>query len=1119
MSLSLSLVRSLRELLAPIELALKSPRDLALLAEKLGWRVDGVLEGTSILDDVAGLSALVSSLTALLARLETGDGEPGTLVAEALDLADEVFAALTALADPPDVSRLVAPFDDPAFWQETALRLPEVLLHDWLLKSHPVVYRLLDLGGAVVVTAGDEQRLARRTVDLKAAWQLVADPLGHLAMTYGWGGDFEHEALLGRLHRLAQELEVDGRLASVRTHLDEALFHGTAGASVMELLAAIHVGYTRDGAATFALSGLVVPAPLSGRGEPDGLFLSTELIGSAAGTHEIRDGWTLDVNAAADASGAVGVLLHPSGARLRGDAPSIDAALTLTGQPETPWILFGDPEGLRLQLSALKLGLSTKGSAAAPEVLVDVAIGDSPSNGLELVIDPTEGDAFLADVLGGAPLVIPAGLSGRWSSKDGLTVDGSAGLEITKRLGTAIGPLRIDEIRLRLGIGTAGFEAIAAVSAGVEIGPIAAVVDDVGVRLAVAEAATRNRGNLGPLDVELGLKPPTGLGLSLDAGGIVSGGGYLEHDADAGRYAGTAEVGILGTGLTATGVLLTQMPAGGWSLFLSLGLELPFVPLPFGFTLNGVGGLVGINRALDAEALGDAVRSGALDAVLFPDDPIRDGPLIVSQIDEVFPPALGQHVFGPMVKIGWGGTLVELDLAVVIQVPVLKIALLGELTSIKPSREAPLLTLRLAVAGVADFVAGTLSADASLTGSRLLQYTLTGDAAYRQATKSDPYFLLSVGGFNKRFVPSTPVPSLQRVGIALDTGEDLQIQLGAYFAIASNTVQFGAAITVWAKALGFVLEGGTSFDALITLAPFGFVVDVEAWVTISAGQHELMGVRLEGTFKGPNPFRVKASATFKFLGAEKEFPIDAKIGGHKDEEPVETADVMEELRMSLTGDGAWAEVPSTAAPVGLLDAPSGTELSLLPSSSVDVRQRVVPLGLRLDHFGAMRVGTPDRFDMRPIVDGSPQPQAPVTDAFAAAQFFERTEAEKLTSPSFETFDSGVRFGGDATLHGDAKDLEPGYEEIVLEAADPTKDVTRSRGKPASGLARPRGGHAAKSAARFELIEERYVVVAKGEANPDRAALTPTTWAEAKKALAQKANAPAHHIVPWSSLPS
>ena len=69
------------------------------------------------------------------------------------------------------------------------------------------------------------------------------------------------------------------------------------------------------------------------------------------------------------------------------------------------------------------------------------------------------------------------------------------------------------------------------------------------------------------------------------------------------------------------------MPDGsrGFSLVVIIAAEgFPPIQLGFGFTLTGIGGLLGINRTCNEEFLRAGLKNKTLDDVLFPADPIRN---------------------------------------------------------------------------------------------------------------------------------------------------------------------------------------------------------------------------------------------------------------------------------------------------------------------------------------------------------------------------------------------------------------------------------------------------------------------------------------------------------------
>ena len=69
--------------------------------------------------------------------------------------------------------------------------------------------------------------------------------------------------------------------------------------------------------------------------------------------------------------------------------------------------------------------------------------------------------------------------------------------------------------------------------------------------------------------------------------------------------------------------------------------EFPPIQLGFGFSLLGVGGLLGLNRSVMVERLRSGVRDGTLDSVLFPEDVVANAGRILSDLQQVFPPTPG----------------------------------------------------------------------------------------------------------------------------------------------------------------------------------------------------------------------------------------------------------------------------------------------------------------------------------------------------------------------------------------------------------------------------------------------------------------------------------------------
>ena len=310
-----------------------------------------------------------------------------------------------------------------------------------------------------------------------------------------------------------------------------------------------------------------------------------------------------------------------------------------------------------------------------------------------------------------------------------------------------------------------------------------------------------------------GFKPPNGIGLAIDAQAVV-GGGYLSFDHQKAEYSGILELQIAERiAVKGIGVLTTRMPDGGrgYSLVVIIFAQ-GFEPiqLGLGFTLTGIGGLLAINRTFDEEALRAGLKQHTLDSVLFPTDLIRNAPQILSNLNSVFPPAGGHHLFGPMVQIAWGTPpLITADLALVLEFGArLRLLILAQVLAILPRPDHELVRLQMDAIGVLDFDQGTAALDATLYDSRLLKkFVLTGDMAMRLKWGASPNFALAIGGLHPAFNPPPNFPKLERIALNLSAGDNPRLRCEAYFALASNTVQFGARAELYAAAAGFSILG------------------------------------------------------------------------------------------------------------------------------------------------------------------------------------------------------------------------------------------------------------------------------------------------------------------------
>lgn len=91
---------------------------------------------------------------------------------------------------------------------------------------------------------------------------------------------------------------------------------------------------------------------------------------------------------------------------------------------------------------------------------------------------------------------------------------------------------------------------------------------------------------------------------------------------------------ILKVGVFATGILSPDP----FSLVLVMGVRFPTaIELTFGFTLDGIGGILALNRTVDTDQLVAGLKNHFIDRVLFPDDPVAEAPRLLDQVASVFP--------------------------------------------------------------------------------------------------------------------------------------------------------------------------------------------------------------------------------------------------------------------------------------------------------------------------------------------------------------------------------------------------------------------------------------------------------------------------------------------------
>jgi len=877
-----------------------------------------------------------------------------------------------------------------------------------------------------------------------AIGRLVADPGGAMADAFGW-----RTAGFQPLDVLEPILDVGAR-AGLRTYAGDLdpeyvrLFLPglEPAASGPRQIVVPLVAY--DGGAARTRLGLIVAGLPSVGSELPGIGAAVYAEGTADLSLLASEQFTIGVRGEFAAGRSFGIVVRPSGLSIAGSSvgsPSASVSISvLFGSPTgSPRILVGTPDGSRIEFARLRgsVGLSAQ-VGRQPDAALEFGVV-----GARVVLRAGERDGFLRAILPAEGFAARFDASIRVAVSGRVCFAGSGALELNLPTTIPLGPLLIDGVSLVVRPDDAGIRASAGANAIVTLGPLRVAVNGVGLAAGVMFPSSMG-GNAGLVHAEFAAAPPTGATVQVSAG-PVSGGGTLRFDNAAGRYSGALALRIGPVALNALGLIETRSPnvQGGFSMLVLLSAEFPRVPLGFGFTLDGVGGLGGVHRSVNTEALQAGVRAGNLGHILFPSDPVANIGRLLGELERVFPAAQDRYVFGPVAKFGWGTPkVISAEIGLMIELPEpIRIVLLGQIEAFFPTRQAAVVELHVDVLGILDFGRKELSIDARIHDSRLAVFSLEGDIAFRVNWGDEPYFMVSIGGFNPHFQAPTNFPTLRRLRLALGVGNNPRLRLEAYFALTSNTLQFGASAELHVDILIVTIDGSLSFDALITFSPFAFRVDFEAFVSVKVFGLTLLAIRVRGLLEGPRPWHIAGEAHLTVLFFEVSASFDIRfgeIGG--DEEHRAEVDIGAQVAAALGEAGAWsAELEPGRAPAVTRRTLVGEEADLVlvdPDGFAVARQKVAPLHQPLTRFGNERLAVAQEIGVESVhvgEDGA-TPDA-VRDFFAAGQFVDLTDAERLSRPSFEKMQAGVRVAGTGPRYGVAVYARIGYETIVLRNQD------------------------------------------------------------------------------------
>lgn len=946
----------------------------------------------------------------------------GELIARFSEAGSAIHSAAAALppAERAAVQTLAA---------EMGTRVIEYITVGYLLAKLPDLTNVITLLGIVdkehTPPRGLEVSTVPRTpiprrIHLDRLPTLLLDPVGYLEDSFGWGGTtFQGEALLARILALLETLGIPG------------------------------VIYAQPGQ-PLTLEAYFLSIEVDESGAKPELLLTFSLPGNAHLAHDVPFSGIWKGTTKVDAAFAAGITVrirHPFESTVTPHSGNVDvtAALGLTAAQTSgePIDILSVAGGTRLQAKKIAATLGTRvqlgasGGSALPSLQVDVSEG-------KLIIDFSQGDGFLQKILAGVRFEAGFNAGGDWDPVRGFRFRGDAGIEILLPLHIDLSVIVIEGLFFKVGVtSTVPFQVGLATKFAAHLGPLNAVVEKIGVNVDIT-FPSNGKGALGIADIDFSFKPPNGVGLSLDTG-VVKGGGYLYFDFDKQEYAGVLELSIAGlVTVKAIALITTRMPDGTRDFSLLIIITAEFgtgIQLGFGFTLLGVGGLLGLNRTMLPEAIAAGIRSGGINSIMFPANPVENAPRIISDLRSYFPPYPGKFLIGPMAKLGWGTpTLVSLAFGLIIEIPG-NIAIIGVLRVNLPAEETALITINVGFIGALEFDKQRLWFFASLFDSRILFLTLEGEMGLLMDYSENANFVLTVGGFHPLFAPP-PLPFLnpRRVRIDVLNTPISRITVEAYFAVTSNTVQFGARAELFYGFSAASISGHFAFDALFQFSPFKFIITMSFSVSIKAFGVGLFSIHLQLTLEGPAPWHARGTGRLSIdlwlfeVSISADFDVTWGDARNSTLPPIAVVPL-------LKGEFAKTENWRANVPVGsnllvsLRQLDAGESLVLHPLGTLQVAQRSAPLNHAVDKVGNRATSDGKKFAVKVTTTGMGQTATPPQEKFAIGQYQTLSNDEKLTRPAFQRFEAGVELSVTGQQLGAPKAVRRSvrYETIVIDS--------------------------------------------------------------------------------------
>jgi len=286
-----------------------------------------------------------------------------------------------------DLAELPSPLNEKNWWQEFVLKLPNYLLMRLLRLHYSYIYEMLYFGGVITEEISPERKEPIREFDWDQLGDLFSNPTETLVEKYKWANEFDHNSFVMNLWRLMKSFSLKTQYTSIAPSIVDEFYEGV-GSSGKEIRANIIPDHMLPSSGFFKPTLGISPVPHKTQSDEYGLFLNVQLFGDLPSSIDLLGDWSLDFSETIDVlEEAIGITIHHDEIKFVATKPDEKLALKFIGEPDEPWLLFGKPDGMRLELSRLIAEIGMKQiSGGKPEVMASVTTKNGVDEGLKLYL-------------------------------------------------------------------------------------------------------------------------------------------------------------------------------------------------------------------------------------------------------------------------------------------------------------------------------------------------------------------------------------------------------------------------------------------------------------------------------------------------------------------------------------------------------------------------------------------------------------------------------------------------------------------------------------------------------------------------------------------------------------